>query len=174
MKKLIAALLLVACSFTLVACSGSEDTTEPAEEKTAQQIDLDIYKPVRSATASYNEINAMVEQMGAGESTLQELYDYCQQTIEWCRGWDEELDAITAEGTEDYTEIAHTYIANVGSLAIYLSDYINEESMEDLQKANDTLPLIPSILTQVDTARETYLTDAGYSSEEVDKILAAG
>lgn len=174
MKKIMAAILLAVFSFTLVACSSSESAEPADEEMTAQQIDLAIYKPVRSAAASYDKINTMVDQMSTGEATTEDLYTYCQQTIDWCSGWVDELDAITDSGAEDYTDVARTYVTNVGSLAIYLSDYIGENDMSALQKASDTRPLIPGILTQVNTARETYLVDAGYSSEEVEKILAAG
>lgn len=173
MKKLIAALLLVVCSFALVACSSSSEEA-PAEEKTAQQIDLEIYKPVRSAAASYDKINTMMAQLESGETSVQELGDYCQQVIDWGVDWTGELDAITADGTEEYVDISTTYVTNVCAVALYLSNYIEDNSLEDLQKANDTLPLLPDALAEVNAVRETYLTDSGYSAEEVEKILAAG
>lgn len=177
---LIIFLILLVGLIALVACFGgsSDETSAPNEataDMTPQQIDLEIYGAVRSAAASYNELNTMMQQLDTGETSLLELYDYCEQVKDWGLDWTDKVDAMTNDDTAEYTEAAGTYVKAVAfGIATPLMEYIDENKMEDLSDANETLGLMPAYFLEVESARSAYLSNSGLSEEEIQQQFDLG
>jgi len=179
---LIIFLILLVGLIALVACFGGSSTDEETSaaneaiaDMTPQQIDLEIYGAVRSAAASYNELNTMMQQLDTGETSLLELYDYCEQVKDWGLDWSDKVDAMTNDDTAEYAEAAGTYVKAVAfGIATPLMEYIDENKMEDLSDANETLGLMPAYFLEVESARSAYLSNSGLSEEEIQQQFDLG
>lgn len=157
---------------------SSEETSAPNEataDMTPKEIDLEIYGAVRSAAASYNKLNTMMQQLDTGETSLLELYDYCEQVKDWGLDWADKVDAMTNDDTAEYAEAAGTYVKAVAfGIATPLMEYIDENKMEDLSDANETLGLMPAYFLEVESARSAYLSNSGLSEEEIQQQFDLG
>lgn len=123
-----------------------------------------------SPLASYNELNTMMQQPDTGETSLLELYDYCEQVKDWGLDWADKVDAMTNDDTAEYAEAAGTYVKAVAyGIATPLMEYIDENKMEDLSDANETLGLMPAYFLEVESARSAYLSNSGLSEEEIQQ-----
>ena len=172
---LILAVLVVAIS----SIGGSEDSpndaTDATEGMTPQQIDLEMYRPVRSAQASFEELNNMMLQLDSGQTSLAEIYDKCEQVKDWGIEWTDIIDSMTTEETAAYAEAAENYVQAVSyGLASSLADYIDENDYECYSTAKDALTLIPVEEETLNQARRDYLADAGLTEEEIQQQIDLG
>lgn len=168
MRKLLSLLLCLLLSFSVIGCSGGNEP-EKTTFDTPQAVDLAIYKPCRSAIASADKITTLID---AGNKD--ELLAYCEQVTAWGEGWLNELDAIEYEGTKDYISTATGVVSTVYMIASYLLTYNEDGDTEALQKASQNISIMPQAISDLDTARETFLTTAGLTEGEVAKIIMAG
>lgn len=184
MKKFLKWLLIVLVStlfimVAIIACvdpSTDEGTTNKAmADMTPQQIDLELYRPVRSAMASYNDISNMMQQLDAGEASLSDLYDTCKQVKDWGLKWTDTIETMTNDDTAEYAEAANDYVMSVSyGLATPIMDYIDNKEMESLSEAKETLKLLPSYYLNVESARSAFLSKSGLTEEEIQQQLALG
>lgn len=175
---LIIFVICIAGLVALLACVDT-DTQEPTNEVTAdmtpQEIDLELYGAVRSASASYDKLYTMMQQLDTGETSLLELYDYCEQVEDWGLDWSDKVDAMTDDATAEYAEAAGNYVKAVAfGIATPLKEYIDENNMEDLSDANETLGLMPAYFLKVESARSAYLSESGLTEEEIQQQFDLG
>lgn len=170
MRKLLSLLLCILLSFSVIGCSGG-DEQEKATFDNPKAADLAIYKPCRSAIASADKITALID---AGNKD--ELLAYCEQVTDWGEGWLDELEAIKYEGTEDYISTATGLVSTVYMIASDLLTYNEDEDgdTEALHKASQNISIMPEATNKLDTARESFLTNAGLTDDEVAAIIMAG
>ena len=174
---LIIFVICIAGLVALLACVDT-DTQEPTDEATAdmtpQEIDMEMYRPIRSAGASYDKLIEMIGQLETGESTTSDVYDYCQQVSDWSSDWKDTIDSMTDESTQAYADAASEYVANVVLMARDLMEYIDEESYEALNSAKEGVQLMPACESNLTTARTEYLSSAGLTDEEIQQQFDLG
>lgn len=184
MKKFLKWLLIVLVStlfiiVAIIACvdpSADVGTTNKAmADMTPQQIDLELYRPVRSAIASYNDISNMMQQLDTGEASLLDLYDTCKQVKDWELKWTDTIESMTNDDTAEYAEAAKDYVMSVSyGLATPIMDYIDNKEIESLSEAKETLKLLPAYYLNVESARSAFLSKSGLTEEEIQQQLALG
>lgn len=102
-------------------------------------------------------------------------YDYCEQVKDWGPDWADKVEAMTNDDTVEYAEAAGTYVKAVAfGIATPLMEYIDENKMEDLSDANETLGLMPAYFLEVESARSAYLSNSGLSEEEIQQQFDLG
>lgn len=184
MKKVLKWILIIfIVLFVLViaigACSdpATDDTSasnEAMADMTPQQIDMEMYRPVRSAMASYEDLVEKVNGLDTGETSTLDIYDDCRQIIEWRSGWEDTIDSVTNEETQAYADAAHYYVSNVYMIAQDTVDYINEQDMEKLSSVRDGIQTEPAFMDDVVEARRAYLSNAGLTEEEIQQQFDLG
>lgn len=153
----------------------SSATSESTAEMTPQEIDLEMYRPVRSAQASYEKIQTMMVQLDTGETSLAELYDYCKQVKDWGLDWSNTIDSVTTDDSAEYAEAAGYYVKGVAyGVASNLMKYIDENDYDSYSGAKDAMSLLPMYESEIDTARKAYLSAAGLSEEEIQQQIDLG
>lgn len=164
----------------LASCSDpstddSSASNESTAEMTPQEIDLEMYRPVRSAQASYEKLQTMMVQLDTGETSLAELYDYCKQVKDWGLDWSNTIDSVTTDDNAEYAEAAGYYVKGVAyGVASNLMKYIDENDYDAYSGAKDAMSLLPMYENEIDTARKAYLSAAGLSEEEIQQQIDLG
>lgn len=184
MKKVVKWVLIICAVlfvllFAIIACSdpATDETTSSSDATagmTPQEIDLEMYRPVRSARASYDKLTDMINGLGTGESSTLDVYDYCKQVSDWAVDWSDTAEAMTNDQTSEYGEAARYYIGNVALIARDTMDYIDEQDMEKLSTIKDGIQLMPTYEADLLTARKAYLSAAGLSDDEIQKQIDLG
>lgn len=184
MKKVVKWVLIVCAVlfvllFAMVACSdpATEETAsnnDAMADMTPQEIDLEMYRPVRSARASYDKLTEMINGLDTGESSTLDVYDYCKQVSDWDLDWSDTAEAMTNEQTAEYGEAAKYYIGNVALIARDTMEYIDKQDMEKLSSIKDGIQLMPIYENDLTTARKAYLSAAGLSEEEIQQQIDLG
>lgn len=153
----------------------SSATSESTAEMTPQEIDLEMYRPVRSAQSSYEKIQTMMVQLDTGETSLAELYDYCKQVKDWGLDWSNTIDSVTTDDNAEYAEAAGYYVKGVAyGVASNLMKYIDENDYDSYSGAKDAMSLLPMYESEIDTTRKAYLSAAGLSEEEIQQQIDLG
>lgn len=178
---LIIFLILLVGLIALVACFGGSSTDEETSaaneamaDMTPQQIDLEMYRPVRSAKASYEKLVEMIGQLESGESSNIEIYDYCQQVLDWYPGWGDTIESMTNDDTAAYADAADGYVGNVMLIAKDTADFINEQDYDKITSVREGLQLMPAYENDLVEARTAYLSNAGLTDEEIQQQFDLG
>ena len=153
----------------------SSASSESTAEMTPQEIDLEMYRPVRSAQASYEKLQTMMVQLDTGETSLAELYDYCKQVKDWGLDWSNTIDSVTTDDNAEYAEAAGYYVKAVSyGVASNLMKYIDDNDYDSYSSAKDSISLLPTYESEVTTARKAYLSSSGLSEEEIQQQIDLG
>ena len=159
---------------TVIPAESPATTSQDESKKTAGENDLAIYKPVRSAKASYEKLSGMIQQLGTGETTIVDVYSYCEQVKDWCSDWKDEFDEINDESAEAYIDASNGYVSTVYMIAHDLSKYIDDEDFSKLESAKESISIMPGAEQIVNDARNEYLAAAGFTDEEIAARIGIG
>ena len=150
---------------TVIPAESPATTSQDESKKTAGENDLAIYKPVRSAKASYEKLSGMIQQLGTGETTIVDVYSYCEQVKDWCSDWKDEFDEIKDESAEAYIDASNGYVSTV---------YMIAHDLSKLESAKESISIMPGAEQIVNDARNEYLAAAGFTDEEIAARIDIG
>lgn len=148
-------------------------TLSPDEVKSQAKINDGVM--IAAVYFGDNYHTALNESLGGletGSSNLLDIYDLCEDIKDHIPDFDNRLDEIDDDTIEDYRDIVSGYLWNYYSIADDIIDYIDNNKMASLSNAQEGIQLIPTYLNMIDEAREAYLTQAGFTVEEVAEILS--
>lgn len=140
--------------------TSSTDAKEEAEAK-----DTAIYSSVLSAETKFNGI---VDLMDSGN--LLDVYDGCKETHDFAQDCWSRINDQKDDLNEDYVDAAKMYCVQIQIICENLEDYINDQNMEDLSKAKEGMEYLNACILDVVTQRQAYLTEAGFTTEEIEEI----
>lgn len=140
--------------------TSSTDAKEEAEAK-----DTAIYSSVLSAETKFNGI---VDLMDSGN--LLDVYDGCKETHDFAQDCWSRINDQKDDLNEDYVDAAKMYCVQIQIICENLEDYINDQNMEDLSKAKEGMEYLNACILDVVTKRQAYLTEAGFTTEEIEEI----
>ena len=143
--------------------SASPDTKEEAEAK-----DTAIYSAVLSAETKFN---GLVNLMDSGN--LLDIYDGCKETHDFAQDCWGRINDQKDDLNEEYVDAAKMYCVQIQIICENLEDYINDQDMEDLSKAKEGMEYLNACILDVVTQRQAYLTNAGFTAEEIEEINSA-
>ena len=143
--------------------SASPDTKEEAEAK-----DTAIYSAVLSAETKFN---GLVNLMDSGN--LLGIYDGCKETHDFAQDCWDRINDQKDDLNEDYVDAAKMYCVQIQIICENLEDYINDQDMEDLSKAKEGIEYLNGCILDVVTQRQMYLTEVGFTTEEIEEINSA-
>ena len=140
--------------------TASGDAKEEAEAK-----DTAIYSAVLSAETKFN---GLVDLMDSGN--LLDVYDGCKETNDFAQDCWSRINDQKDDLNEDYVDTAKMYCVQIQIICENLEDYINDQDMEDLSKAKEGMEYLNACILDVVTQRQAYLTEAGFTTEEIEEI----
>ena len=143
--------------------SASLDAKEDAEAK-----DTAIYSAVLSAETKFN---GLVNLMDSGN--LLDIYDGCKETHDFAQDCWGRINDQKDDLNEDYVDAAKMYCVQIQIICENLEDYINDQDMEDLSKAKEGIEHLNACILDVVTQRQMYLTEVGFTTEEIEEINSA-
>lgn len=172
---LIVLVVLVIACIALVALVGSSDSDStknmtPEEIKTtAGEKDLEIARSVWSAQQYQVKLADKAQQMGTGETNIQDVYSYAGETKDFVGGLLTKVEAFDmADGTAaEYQDAAADYLSTVYMIASDLRDYVDDNKYSSLEAVQKNLKVIPTAEQQFLDCRTAYLKDAGFTDEEI-------
>ena len=103
-------------------------------------------------------------------STL-DIYDTCKDTKRFAQDCFGRAADQKDDMSEDYVKACQGYFVELKSIADHLMDFVDSEKMEDLSKAKEGIEALNSHILNITTQRIDYLTNAGFTSEEISEIL---
>ena len=138
----------------------SEDVKAEARDK-----DTAIYGAVLSAETKFK---GLVSLMDSG--SLLDVYDGCKETHSFAQDCWSRINDQKDDLNEDYVEAAKMYCVQIQIVCDHLKDYINDQDMEELSKAKEGMEYLNACIIDVVTQRQLYLTEAGFTMEEIEEI----
>lgn len=146
--------------------------TEDVETVSTEDIKADvrskdtaIYSAVLSAETKYN---GLIDLMDSG--SLLDVYDGCKETKAFAQDCWSRINDQKDDRNEDYVEAGKLYCVQIKIICDHLQDYINDQDMEDLSKAKASMEQLNALILDVVSQRMVYLTDAGFTTEEIEEI----
>lgn len=150
-----------------------ETTPSPAPSKeTAESNDLKIYTTLEMAERYFGVFQTAINGLGDGSATMLDVYSTCEDVKKYMSQFDDHLDEVADESAEAYKDAVHGYIILLWGAADSLMDYIDEDKMSDLSDAQDSIEALTPQVYQIVAERMLYLSNAGFTDEEVQAILA--
>ena len=131
----------------------------------AQAKDTAIYSVVLSAETKYNGLISLMD-----SGNLLEIYDGCKETYGFAQDCWSRINDQKDDLNEDYVEAAKLYCVQIQIICDHLKDYINDQDMEELSKAKEGMEYLNTCIIDVVTQRQLYLTEAGFTMEEIEEI----
>ncbi len=150
-----------------------EETTQaPAPSKeTAQSNDLKIYTTLEMAQRYLSVLQENIAGMESGSSSLLDVYDTCEDLKTYMGQYDDHLDEVDDPSAEAYKEAVHGYLMMLWGAADDLIKYIDDGEMEDLSRCREEIEALPAYAVTAASERVTYLSNAGFTDEEIQSIL---
>lgn len=148
--------------------------TEPVAEQTvpnedvkadARDKDTAIYGAVLSAETKYKGLVSLMD-----SDDLLEIYNGCKDTKDFAQDCWGRINDQKDDLNEDYVEAAKLYCVQIKLICEHLEDYINDQDMEDLSKAQEAMEYLSTCIIEVVGQRQAYLTAAGFTTEEIEEI----
>lgn len=144
--------------------ASSGEKTEGTKEG-AQAKDTEIYSAVLSAETKFN---SLLDLMDSGN--LLDVYDGCKETHDFAQDCYGRISDQRDNLNKEYVEAAQMYCVQIKIVCEHLEDYINDQDMEDLSKAKEGMEYLNACILDVVTQRQAYLTEAGFTAEEIEEI----
>lgn len=157
--------------------SSSSTSAVEAQSMTPEEIkdaaaenDLNIARPVMIAYRYYNNLNDKMAGLDTGETSLLDVYSYCEEMYDFLLdqyGTLNDMENDTEGEYTEYLEAAEGYVATAMFIPDKIIDYIDNDSMDSLQDAQENISLLPYAESEFNDAREAYLKAAGFTDEEI-------
>lgn len=146
-----------------------EETVLPEEDAaTPEEIDATIYNSVISADSRMDSLNDAILQLAAGSISEEDVAAACKVANAVCQT---SLDNIAPyeedEATAAYAKAAVDAVNNVYAAHIKMENFLSDGEQEDLEYALGCLENRNAANIAFVAARQAYLTDAGFSAEEI-------
>ncbi len=146
-----------------------EETVLPKEDAaTPEEIDATIYNSVISADSRMDSLNDAILQLAAGSISEEDVAAACKVANAACQT---SLDNIAPyeedEATAAYAKAAVDAVNNVYAAHIKMENFLSDGEQEDLEYALGCLENRNAANIAFVAARQAYLTDAGFSAEEI-------
>lgn len=163
----------VAVCLSLAACGGGDTSSSvsAAEPKTPQEIDADIYQAVTNVEVRMDSLSDGIVSMSVGNLSVQNLYDSCEVAIADVNlALDTMKQYENDEAVSEYVEAATDVLNNVGAAHIKMQDFLDGGSQDDLEYAMTCIDNRDLVNVPFVAARQQYLTDSGFSDDDIAKI----
>lgn len=157
--------------------SGEEVQGEPTElseeEKAAVRTkDSTIWGGVLSVETKFNFLLENMSLVGTSVSVL-DLYNQCEETKDFAQFWWGEVTAQQDDANEDYVTACQYYFVEIKGICDDMMDYLDSGKVSDLSNAQERIENISSHTLNIVSERQLYLTNAGFTPEEIEEINSA-
>lgn len=163
---------------TKVESTTQESTTEKEDKnekkrKEAKEIDEQFTDIARKTDASYGKLLNGIQKIGDNEqnANILEFYNLAKAVKEDCFLYFREANHISYKGAENYKDSLLTYITTCQSVAENFMKYIDKSEMKYLSKAQELMEAKNTIALQLATDELQFLSDSGFTTDEIDKML---
>ena len=146
-------------------------SAEEAKEA-AKSVDAEITAICTAAESDYQQFMDIVNSGKASDldiynnaKTLKKNLQYYNYT---------QLSAVKGEGIDDYKESASLYCFLMTEVAEKAMDYLDDPITSKLSKYQEAIEDANEFVYNVVAARFTFLSEAGFTSEEIGELTSAG
>ena len=168
-------IILIAIIVVLVVAIMNSEDSQPSEaapegtKASADANDMEIARSVWSAKQYVTRFEEEIQDMGTGENSLGDVYEYAGDAEEFLLELSSRVDAIEMNGdiAAAYKDNASGYIATVGVISMDIQDFIDTNDQSKLSSIKQNLSLLPEAENMVNESRTAYLKDAGFTDEEI-------
>ena len=155
-----------------VTTASAEQTNTPNTEEiksTADANDRAIAQTVWSAKEYNDNLTTQIQGVASGGASMFDIYSYAGETEDFMRTLLGRIDDIKVSGdtAEAYKNAADSYVSTVYVVASDIRDFIDTEEYSKLESVQQSLQMMPILEREFSTARTEYLTEAGFSDEEI-------
>ena len=153
--------------------NSTSDNIHSAEnqKQKAKENDAIINSGVHLIENYYSKLDDMILSLDSRESNLPDIYSLCDQILEYVPTFENRLKDIQDSTANEYINSVTNYMGNLRLIADDLKDFIDNAEYSSYESVKEGIQLIPTYLENISTARNQYLTQAGYTDEEISKIL---
>ncbi|QOX64215.1 hypothetical protein FRZ06_13135 [Anoxybacterium hadale] len=158
-----------------VQVSEEEQSTEidPVDKDAVKEYDKKIYKMVSASTRVSDILVDSMGEVGDGKMSRSELKELATQAKDAQSSLQGSLLTYDDVAKSMYLESAHFYLTMQWKVASDLLKFCETDNKEDLDNCGDVLRDSPDYLKTVDSARVKYLSEQGFSEEEIVAITTA-
>lgn len=161
---------------------ASNQANEPVQDekesldtpKTPAEIDAELCDAVISADVQMDALSDAIASMADGSLTVEGLNSICDSAVDVCFA---SLDTIEKylddEAAEEYAAAAEDAVNNVAAAHIKLQDYLKSSDDSDIEYTLTCLNMRNDANIAFVAARELYLMNSGFSTDEIDALNEA-
>jgi len=150
--------------------NDAAQTPAPSKE-TAESNDLMIYTTLEMAERYLGIFQDALNGLGDGSATILDVYNTCEDVKQYMIQFDNHLDEVVDESADAYKDAVSGYTVLLWGAADSLMKYIDDNEISDLSDAQDSIEaLTPQVYLAV-SERMAYLSNAGFTDEEIQAIL---
>lgn len=162
-----------------VASDQANETAQDEKEsldtpKTPAEIDAELCDAVISADVQMDALSDAIASMADGSLTVEGLNSICDSAVDVCFA---SLDTIEKylddETAEEYAAAAEDAVNNVAAAHIKLQDYLKSSDDSDIEYTLTCLNMRNDANIAFVAARELYLMNSGFSTDEIDALNEA-
>ncbi len=142
------------------------------EEKTAiREIDRQIYELIVHSETINTNLKIAIDSAAQGQFNVLDLYDLIKDGQNNQSAIYSSLLSLKDDTNKDYIYAAQSYVSNSKEIASKLLKYLDKNEIKYLSEAKERIEKTDSYVLTVVTARMKYLSDMGFSDEEIVQIL---
>lgn len=159
------------------AADAKEKAAAQASEQAKKKTDAGVAdSKINALVSDSDEITAYLQQgmneFGQGQITALDLYDIAKkcdgnQSTLWAN-----LSSLSDKSNEAYISASRDYIVNNQLIATKLMKYLDKQEMKYLSDAKSYIENSSTAALAVVSARTKYLSDQGFTDDEIAKILS--
>ena len=162
-----------------VASDQANETAQDEKEsldtpKTPAEIDAELCDAVISADVQMDALSDAIASMADGSLTVEGLNSICDSAVDVCFA---SLDTIEKylddETAEEYAAAAEDAVNNDAAAHIKLQDYLKSSDDSDIEYTLTCLNMRNDANIAFVAARELYLMNSGFSTDEIDALNEA-
>ncbi len=154
------------------AASTSEPVVTEESKAAAKAVDAEIYTICTSGETDYKTFMDLVSAGTASDldayntaKTLKSNLEYYNYT---------QLSAVKGDGIDDYKESVSLYLYTMGDVADKAMDYLDDPITSKLSAFQEATNTVQSYLYDAAAQRVTFLTNAGFSADEITAMTSTG
>lgn len=161
---------------------ASNQANEPVQDekesldtpKTPAEIDAELCDAVISADVQMDALSDAIASMADGSLTVEGLNSICDSAVDVCFASLDTIEKYLGDETaEEYAAAAEDAVNNVAAAHIKLQDYLKSSDDSDIEYTLTCLNMRNDANIAFVAARELYLMNSGFSTDEIDALNEA-
>lgn len=150
----------------IVTLPVETESLNEAEREEVLRVDSAIWDRIMSAETNYNNLLTV---MSSADSPYS-VYKFCDDLESLMISYATSVNNISDKRASEYVQCASLYFYQIESIAKHVKKFSNETDMSELTKAEDDIEALNTYTEAVVIARFSYLSECGFSDDEIIEI----